>query len=293
MNEEAKQIIDFYFSKKQNNNDYLLHLDKEVEVSVINVSDNTVTSSLQNVVKTGYDLYSPPYHEVKKDNIKRLSPDNIDNKFFWSYLTKKFPLFSISQYPNCKTDDDVNKANINASKWIGFYQKIDSKIKSKPNSKILEIGPGYGNFFQDITSKHETANYFAIDVNKMFYYDGLIECDGKSIPKSLGDNFDLVFGINSFNHMSKNQRSSYYKDVYSKLSSGGCFLFTNYLISEHNQDRNDFWSYQDKEGRVYSSFFSQLIEIDDYNSLADELNEIGFSIKVKLSQNLAIIECKK
>ena len=70
-------------------------------------------------------------------------------------------------------------------------------------------------------------------------------------------------------------------------------MFTNYLISEHNQHRDDFWSYQDDSGNVYSSLFSQLIIIDDYHTLADELNDIGFSINVKLSQNLAIIECVK
>tara|TARA_Y100000389_G_C17465994_1_gene525590 strand:+ start:3605 stop:4489 length:885 start_codon:yes stop_codon:yes gene_type:complete len=292
-NEEIKKVIDFYFLKKKYNNDYVLHLDEEVEVSVINVNDNSVSKSFESQVGTGYDLYSPPYHVLKKDNIEKLNPDKIDVKFFWKYLTEKFPLFSVSQYPECKTDDDVNVANINAAKWIGFYQKVEAVLKTKLNSKVLEIGPGYGNFFKEITSKHPSANYYAIDVNKMFYYDGLFECDGSTVPEIVGDDFDLIFGINSFNHMSKNQRSSYYKSVYKKLVKGGCFLFTNYLISEHNKHRNDFWSYQDEGGKVYSSFFSQLIPIDDYNSLADELNDIGFSIKVKLSQNLATIECKK
>lgn len=292
-NEEVEKVIDFYFSKKKDNNDYLLHLEEGVEMNVINVKDNSVSTSFTNKVGTGYDLYSPPYKLLKKENIEQLSPDNIDVKFFWKYLNKKFPLFSISQYPNCKTDEDANKANINASKWMGFHKRLEDLFKKKPNSKALEIGPGYGNYFQEITSNHNLVDYYAIDINKMFYYDGLLECDGSSIPKELGGDFDVVFSINSFNHMSKNQRTSYYKDIHKKLKKGGCFLFTNYLISEHNQHRNDFWAYQDEKGNVYSSFFSQLIPIDDYNTLADELNDIGFSIKVSLSQNLATIECKK
>jgi len=292
-NKKIEKIINEYYSKKRNNNDYVLHLDEKVEMSVVNVSNNIVQKAFDDKVSTGYNLHSKPYKVVNEESVNRLSPDNIDIKFFWKNINNKFPLFSISQYPDCKTDEDANKANINASKWMGFYNKLFSLINKNPSSKIIEIGPGYGNFFQEITSKYDLVDYYAVDINKMFYYDGLYECDGSSIPKKLGGGYDIIFSINTFNHMSKKQRSSYYNDVYKKLNEGGTFLFTNYLISEHNQHRNDFWSYQDKFGNVYSSFFSQLILIDDYNTLADELNDIGFSIKVKLSQNMAVIECVK
>ena len=292
-NEEVENIINEYHSKKRDENDYVLHLENKVKISIVNVNDNSVQKNLTDQVSTNYNLHSSPYKLVSEESVKMLSPDNIDVKFFWKCVNEKFPLFSISQYPNCKTDDDVNKANINAAKWIGFYSKLNQLIKKNTSSKILEIGPGYGNFFKDITSNYNSVDYYAIDVNKMFYYDGLYECDGKSIPKQVGENYDIIFSINTFNHIGKKQRTSYYKDVYKKLKKGGTFLFTNYLISEHNQHRNDFWSYQDDSGNVYSSFFSQLIIIDDYHTLADELNNIGFSINVKLSQNLAIIECLK
>ena len=90
----------------------------------------------------------------------------------------------------------------------------------------------------------------------MFYYDGLYECDGKSIPKQVGENYDIIFSINTFNHIGKKQRTSYYKDVYKKLKKGGTDLYNNYLIYEQNQNRNDLWSYQDECGNVYSDFFS-------------------------------------
>lgn len=292
-NEEIKKIIDFYHSKKKDNYDYILHLDEEIELIVIDVYKNKTHKTKTDKVSVNYNFFSKPYEIIKEEQKEKLNPDKIDNKFFWKYINEKFPCYSISQYPGCKNEDDVNKANLNAAMWTGFYPKIDLLLKENKSAKVLEIGPGYGNLFKEISNKYNLVDYYAIDINKLFYYDGLFECDGKSIPKDVGSNFDLIFSFNAFNHMSKNQRSSYYKEVYKNLKKGGKFIFTNYLISEHNQYRNDFWSYQDEKGNVYSSFLSQLIPIDDYNSLADELNEIGFSIKVKLSQNLAIIECEK
>ena len=273
--------------------DYKLKLKEEVEVNVIDLKTNQFNKIKTDTVSTNYNFLSKPYEILKKHNIDTLNPDKIDIRFFWKYINDKFPLYSIGQYPKCKTEEDVNISNINASKWMGLYQKVDSSLKENLKSKILEIGPGYGNLFKDLTEKYNQINYYAIDINKLFYYDGLYECDGKSIPKEVGGEFDLIFSFETFKHMSKKQRSSYYLDIYKKLKKTGKFIFNNFLISEHNQYRNDFWSFQDEEGNVYSSFFSQFILIDDYHSLANELNEIGFSVKVNLSQNLAVIECEK
>ncbi len=244
MNDIIENTIDFYFSKKkEDKNDYVLILEEGVDLNVVNLSQDSVVKLKQKEVSTGYDLFSEPYKTLEKNNIDRLNPDNIDNKFFWEYAVKKFPYFTISQYPGCKSEEEVNKANLNAAIFSGFFQKIHQKI-NQGYSKVLEIGPGYGTFFYEITKKYDACNYLAIDINPLFYYDGLYKCDGKSIPNELGSEFDLIFAFNSFRHMSKLQRSSYYKDVYDKLKKGGTFLFTNYLISEQNKYRNDFWSFQ-------------------------------------------------
>lgn len=292
-NKKIEEIIDLYHLNKMENDEYKLQLKEKIDVNVIDLKTNKINKIKTDIVSTNHNFFSKPYEVLKKENIDLLDPDKIDIKFFWRYINKVFPLYSISQYPECKTEEDVNKSNLNACKWTGFYSKIDLLLSNKPNSKVLEIGPGYGNLFKDLTDRYNNLNYYAVDINKLFYYDGLYECDGKSIPKEAGQDFDLIFSFGTFNHMSKNQRSSYYLDIYKKLKKSGKFIFNNFLISEHNQHRNDFWSYQDDEGNVYSSFFSQLILIDDYNSLANELNEIGFSVKVNLSQNLAVIECEK
>lgn len=292
---DFKEIIDFYFSKKKDDiDDYNLILDDEVDVDVINQSNGERVSIKSREVKTRVNLYNLNHNPVTEEDVENLNPDNINVEEFWKYAVKKFPNYSISNYEECRNEDDVNKANLNSAIWSGFIQKVEAQIKSVPNDKFLEIGPGYGGIFRHILSKYEQCNYFAIDVNPLFNYEGgLFKCDGKSIPNELGGDFNTIFSFNVFHHLSKKQRISYYKDCFNKLKKNGKFIFTNYLVVDENKDKNFLWSYKDNKGNPYTNFFTQMNPVDNYNDLADELNEIGFDVKVSLKQNLAIIECTK
>ncbi len=81
-NKKVEKIINEYYSKKMNNNDYVLHLDEKVEISVVNVSDNLVQKVFDDKVSTGYNLYSTPYKVVSEESVKSLSHNNIHIKFF-------------------------------------------------------------------------------------------------------------------------------------------------------------------------------------------------------------------
>ena len=292
--EIIKEIIDLYYSKKKDlNNDYVLCLEENIDLNVVDVKTGNINKINIENFETRFDLISKPNEIILEENIEKLNPDNIDSKFFWKYAVEKFPNFSISQYPQCKNDDDVNKANLNAAIWSGFLNKIESKIEENQNQKILEIGPGYGSLFYYLTSKYQQTPYLAIDINPLFHYQGLYECDGKSVPNELGKNFELIFAFNVFNHLGKKQKSSYYKSIYDNLVENGKFIFTNYLLTEQNKNFDNLWSYRDSNNNCYNTFLSQLTQVDEYEYLADELNDIGFSVKVKLSQNWAIIECLK
>lgn len=292
--EIIKEIIDLYYSKKKDlNNDYVLCLEENIDLNVVDVKTGNINKINIENFETRFDLISKPNEIILEENIEKLNPDNIDSKFFWKYAVEKFPNFSISQYPQCKNDDDVNKANLNAAIWSGFLNKIESKIEENQNQKILEIGPGYGSLFYYLTSKYQQTPYLAIDINPLFHYQGLYECDGKSVPNELGKNFELIFAFNVFNHLGKKQKSSYYKSIYDNLVENGKFIFTNYLLTEQNKNFDNLWSYRDSNNNCYNTFLSQLTQVDEYEDLADELNDIGFSVKVKLSQNWAIIECLK
>lgn len=285
------EIIDYYYSSKKEG-DYLLFLENEIEIDIFNVQKNTFIKNKTKEVSTSFDLINYNKKTISDLDIEQLSPDLIDNKFFWKYITEKFPLFSISKFPKCKNEDEVNVANFNSAIWLGFYQKIEKVLNKNKNSKILEIGPGYGSLFYPISKKFNFCDYFAIDINPLFYFDGLIETDGTNIPNNVGDNFDIIFAFNVFNHLSKNQRTEYYNNIYNYLKKGGKFIFTNFLAVNTN-DEKGYWQFADEKKNFYTSFFSQLTEVDTYDNLADELNEVGFSINVKMSQNTAVIECEK
>lgn len=285
------EIIDYYYSSKKEG-DYLLFLENEIEIDIFNVQKNTFIKNKTKEVSTSFDLINYNKKTISDLDIEQFSPDLIDNKFFWKYITEKFPFFSISKFPKCKNEDEVNIANFNSAIWLGFYQKIEKVLNKNKNSKILEIGPGYGSLFYPISKKFNFCDYFAIDINPLFYFDGLIETDGTNIPNNVGDNFDIIFAFNVFNHLSKNQRTEYYNNIYNSLKKGGKFIFTNFLAVNTN-DEKGYWQFADEKKNFYTSFFSQLIEVDTYDNLADELNEVGFSINVKMSQNTAVIECEK
>jgi len=291
-NKKIKEIVDFYYSLKKDDNDYLLYLDNEVEINTFDSKTNSISKNKTNVVSTNFDLLNKNNKLVSDLEVEKLSQDLIDNKFFWKYIVEKFPFFSISQYPKCKSDEDVNKANLNASMWLGFYQKIYNFLKNNNTAKILEIGPGYGSLFYPINNNFDTCDYWAIDINPLFYFEGLVESNGSEIPVNVGGNFDFIFSFNVFNHLSKKQRSSYYKSVYNSLKKKGRFLFTNFLIVDLSNEI-DYWNYKDENNNIYTSFFSQLTKVDEYNNLADELNDIGFSVNIKMNQNTAIIDCQK
>jgi ubiquinone/menaquinone biosynthesis C-methylase UbiE len=294
-NIDYKNIIDYYFSKKKSSDDdYNLILEDEVDIQIINPNTGDIIVERTKEVKTRMNLYNLGNNVLSQEEIDKMSPDNIDNEGFWKYAVKKFPNFSISNYENCRTEDDVNKANLNAATWIGFIQKIESLIKIDPDEKHLEIGPGYGGLFRYILKRYENCNYYAIDINPLFYYEGgLYKCDGKTIPNELGNEFKTIFSYNVFQHLSKSQRSSYYNECYNKLQDGGKFIFTNFLVVEQNKDKKFLWSYVDEKNRPYTNFFTQMNAIDYFEELADELNDIGFDVKVSLKQNIALLECTK
>lgn len=285
------EIIDFYFSFKKES-DYFLFLKNELEIDVFDFEKEVFIKNKTKKVPSSFDLINYNKKIIKQLDIEALSPDLIDNSFFWEYITDKFPLFSISKFPKCKNEDEVNKANFNSAIWLGFYQKIENVLNKNKHAKILEIGPGYGSLFYPINKKFNVCDYWAIDINPLFYFEGLVKTEGTNIPNNVGGNFDLIFAFNVFNHLSKKQRSQYYKNIYNSLKKGGKFLFTNFLTVKKEEEKM-YWQFIDEKNNYYTSFFSQLTEVDEYIELANELNGIGFSIYVKMSQNTAVIECEK
>lgn len=300
--------IDKYKSLTKDNNDYILHLDSSQDMFVFNHNDLGLNS--QSVIQVHSAISIEMFDEnniiskqtinksekfiIKKEIIYKLHPDNIDINFFWEYSIKNFPLFSVSNHPDCKNSVDVNKSNFVFHKITGAIEEVENIFSTKDSVKILEIGPGYGNFYEYLKNNFYESDkkYYAIDVNPLFHLSRLYKCNGKDIPSEVGVLFDLVYSINVFQHLSKNQRSSYYKQIHNILNEEGKFIFSMFLVHPKNVN-GPYWSYFDEHGRAYTCMFGQFTEVDTIEEIDKELKEIGYKYSVTIRNNVAIFVCTK
>jgi hypothetical protein len=140
----------------------------------------------------------------------------------------------------------------------------------------MEIGPGYGNILEVLVSKGWDKNYYAIDINPLFEHPKVFKCDGRNIPDTIPYPMDVVYSINVFQHLSKKQRTSYYRQIFEILENNGTFVFGMFVETPLNKDWS-CWGVKNDDGRNYCSFFKQLTEIDKIEELYGELEKIGYS----------------
>jgi hypothetical protein len=77
--------------------------------------------------------------------------------------------------------------------------------------------------------------------------------------------------------LSKAQRTSYYRQVYTALKTGGLFIFGMFIINDQNKDW-PVWGTRDVNGKVYCNFFKQLTEVDWEEALLKELTDLGYKV---------------
>ncbi len=222
----------------------------------------------------------------KKEFVDRLSPDNIDNEKFWKIATKNFPFFSIAGgIQNFSTIDDIKfSANQMALKLGALDHLSNLFAKNGDEVMVLEIGPGYGNILDVLASKNWDKNYYAIDINPLFEHPRLFKCDGKNIPNTIPNPMDVVYSFNVFQHLTKKQRTSYYRQIFEILKDGGTFVFGMFVETPLNKDWN-CWGVKDDNGRNYCHFFKQLTEVDKIEELCIEFEKIGYTGFKQVNQN--------
>lgn len=218
-----------------------------------------------------------PYY--KKELIDKLSPDNIDICEFWEFVTEHFPLFSIAGgVQNISTIEQVKLLTHDMAVAFGVIKAVVDHTLQNDATKILEIGPGYGGFMDFIEENFDNLTYYAIDVNPLFIHPRLYKTNGKSITTKVPNGLDIVYSMNVFQHLSKNQRSEYYKKIHKKLKKGGAFIFGMFVETVLNKDWEN-WGTKDENGRNYCNFFKQFTLVDREEELFEELQTIGFEIE--------------
>lgn len=215
----------------------------------------------------------------RKKFIDVLSPDKIDSRMFWKEATSKFPLVSISGCdPNIKTIAEANLATFNFARLLGALDVVKEFFDLDKKTRILEIGPGFGGFQERLAYNYSDENYYAIDVNPLFNHPRLFETDGKTIPNNIPDSMDIVYSINVFQHLSKNQRTAYYKQAYDILKRKGVFIVGSFVETTKNKSW-PVWGCKDYRGNNYINFFRQFTPVDNEIELIYELSDLGFDVK--------------
>ena len=228
--------------------------------------------------KTGQIAF-PSKTLIHKSLVERLSPDNIDSRDFWKKATDVYPLFCIcGGEPEEQTKESADAWNLKMAHYLGATKHLQDYINDSPLSyfNMLEIGPGFGNIC-NLVENTDIIKYHAIDVNPLFDHPRLYQTDGSTIPDEVPNELDVVYSINVFQHLSKKQRSAYYKQIHEKLKVGGIFIFSMFVCTEKNKDWTA-WGVRDKDDRRYTFFFRQFTEVDFYDELKEEMDTLGFEL---------------
>jgi hypothetical protein len=174
---------------------------------------------------------------------EQLSPNNIDNSKFWEASHDLFgclPICGSAYNPKYNNRELANRLNLSSMLHdYGLLHNVYPFIEDMQN--VLEIGPGYGNLKMYFEKHYSHLNYHGIDVCPLV--EGVLKTDGKTIPEELKDKkYDLIVSANVFQHLSVEQRRSYYKEVADVISDDGVFVFYMPVECIYGSDKLDRWT---------------------------------------------------
>ncbi len=196
----------------------------------------------------------------------------IDNKLinwnkFWELSLKYFPKASIfgGEIDSIESIIEYEKKNI-----IPMVFQENKQYLYDANKKLLEIGAGYFGTYkfleEELGRQYVDENYYALDVVKLSdEVKNLYIGDGNRFPgELLTQNFDCVFSVNCFQHLTTEQRRNYYRDIHASLKKDtGTFILFWYGASKF-----------DAEYRKTCKSFCIETEIQTDGQILDDLNEV-------------------
>lgn len=275
MGRKKKDIIDKTFDlyKNKTESDYWIELGGKKHPTLITIHTEDEEKMFK-VHKDEHQTFTVYNHEY----VEKLSPDNIDSCKFWKKATDNFPLFSVAGgIQTITTIEELNELSLRSANSLGVLRVVDWVFAREPKAKFLEIGPGHGGLQQVILDNFGDDNYYAIDVNPLFKHPRIFKTDGRTIPSEIPSELDCVYSVNVFQHLSKAQRTAYYRQIYMALKKGGIFVFGMFVINEDNKNW-PIWGTRDEYGKVYCNFFKQLTEVDWEENLINELTDLGYMV---------------
>ena len=260
-----------------NNSFYICKMKKYINEIFTNIEYDLCSNKIINpcVLPYHYEMDNNGLECLTKDLVSKLSPDNIDNKYFWTQIKERFNTLSVTNEINLSIED-ANIRTLKMAKAIGVLDVVEKGLDLQ-NTKILEIGSGYGNFYywlKDIG--FNMKNYYSIDIIAYFYHDNFFINDGETFPKNLPD-FDIIYCFNVLQHLTQKQRNSYYKEIDKHLVINGQFIGGNIL--KHPQNINlKCWEIKDDEDKDYVTFFGQYTEVEDVEHFTNKFEKYNIKL---------------
>lgn len=161
------------------------------------------------------------------------------------------------------------------------FRKLVKTLPLKRNSKILDIGTGYGEYAISMSGAFPLGHIHALDINRnrinavdeaiqKYGVDNVItHCD--RIENLEEENFDFVFSIDVFEHIEPNEMP--FKKAYEKLNKGGFFMvkmptdIQRTILPSRYFEEHAEWLKDAHIGQIY-----------DLDSLKARFEEEGFEI---------------
>lgn len=200
----------------------LLEAETEQKIDFIDIIENQLG------IKTDedYDNWAREIQKrgVTKEDIDLLSPDRVDNKAFWKYITKKFNSGICGTINNGRfkdfTQEEVNRLLYQSMGITSFL----SYLHNFGYTNIAELGTGFGSLA--IICEKLNLPYIGFDVapqkgvNSIEIEDGVLPSQ-----EEFGDKQPHVFVcFNVFQHMIRTQIENYIRQIYDILPERGYFI---------------------------------------------------------------------
>ena len=215
--------------------------------------------------------FKQPYRIPTLEEIELLNPDNIDNNAFWKIAEELFKTDPVSncQYTKEFSIQEGNRNNLNIYLLDGVLPLLQYFQKYNAKKNVFEIGPGYG----------ALKNW--IEANTNFGYDG-VDCYPKvggiheteknglmkrETVELFKERIDICVASNVFQHLSRNQRKQYYKDV-SDILAPGCLFFVSQFYAA------DSYPYcRSADGKQWLRHYGQLTEVQKSEEILSDVLE--------------------
>jgi len=222
---------------------------------------------------------------ITKRELKWMMPGkNFDNQHFWKSVHETFGTLAVT---NSK-DLSIEKANEITLQLSKDFKLLEQLKVEKNGMKILEIGSGYGNFYNWLEGEgFNMSDYYSIDVYPYFSHENLHITDGNTFPKDL-PKFDIVYCCNVLQHLTQHQRNMYYKNIANHLTFGGVFYGSNTFKHPSNKDMEidvegrkvKLWGIKGEDGNDYLTFFGQYTEVEDSIEWSKRMEKLNLMPKL-------------